>query len=149
MTLPLILQATHAWFRKNEPKNLLRPFFALLAIPGPVAYFAYISSDWTMAASVYPLFVATLLASIAIYRLSPIHPLAGYPGPVMCKISKMWPAYVAYHGRLHHYYRGLHKIYGPIVRVGPNELSIIDKEAIPSVLGAHGMPKGPRTFHLS
>ncbi|KXN90423.1 Cytochrome P450 67 [Leucoagaricus sp. SymC.cos] len=33
--------------------------------------------------------------------------------------------------------------YGPIVRTGPNELAVIDKELIPHILGAHGMPKGP------
>ena len=36
----------------------------------------------------------------------------------------------------------LHKKYGPIVRVGPNELSIADVAAIPAVLGSGGLPKG-------
>lgn len=33
-------------------------------------------------------------------------------------------------------------------REGPNELSIVNKEFIPVVLGASGLPKGPRKFQL-
>lgn len=112
-----------------------------------MSYFAFISGGWTSVASIYIVFLSTLLASIAIYRLSPLHPLASYPGPVLCRVSKMWTAYIAYNGKLQHYYKTLHDTYGPIVRVGPNEISIVDKEAIPAILGAHGMPKGPRMLY--
>ena len=35
-------------------------------------------------------YFATLLGSIAAYRISPFHPLARYPGPFIAKLSKLW-----------------------------------------------------------
>ncbi|KAH8112949.1 high nitrogen upregulated cytochrome P450 monooxygenase 2 [Phellopilus nigrolimitatus] len=46
-------------------------------------------------------------------------------------------------GKNHIYHKELHDQYGQYVRVGPNELSIVDANAIPYILGADGMPKGP------
>ncbi|KAF6743654.1 cytochrome P450 [Ephemerocybe angulata] len=77
------------------------------------------------------------------YRLSSLHPLSRYPGPFLCKISKLWIIWLAYRGKLHLYYKSLHDIYGPIVRIGPNDLSINEKKLIPFILGSRGMPKGP------
>lgn len=50
---------------------------------------------------------------------------------------------MTYTGRSHTYIKSCHEIYGSIVRIGPNELSIVDKDYIPHVLGHKGMPKGP------
>ncbi|KAJ6490793.1 cytochrome P450 [Mycena vitilis] len=58
-------------------------------------------------------------------------------------VSKLWLAYIASQGKLHVYIKHLHDKYGPIVRVGPNELSIIDTSHLPFILGAKGMPRGP------
>lgn len=44
-------------------------------------------------------------------------------------------------GKQHTVYKALHDTYGPIVRVGPNELSIANAEAIPDVFG-EAMGKG-------
>ncbi|KIJ45855.1 hypothetical protein M422DRAFT_226922 [Sphaerobolus stellatus SS14] len=88
-------------------------------------------------------FTVALLASIVAYRLSPFHPLSKYPGPYICKISKIWTAWIAVEGKLHLYHQDLHRRYGPIVRVGPNELSIVDADLVPAILGVNGMPKGP------
>ncbi|KAN0137375.1 Cytochrome P450 [Lactarius tabidus] len=78
------------------------------------------------------------------YRLSPFHPLAKYPGPAITKTSKLWVAYVCTRGDLHRYYKSLHDRYGDVVRVGPNELSIRDPSLIHPILGQGGLPKGPR-----
>jgi len=78
------------------------------------------------------------------YRLSPFHPLARYPGPAIAKTSKLWVSYVCAKGDLHRYYKSLHDRYGDVVRVGPNELSIRDASLIHPILGQGGLPKGPR-----
>ncbi|KAI9447574.1 high nitrogen upregulated cytochrome P450 monooxygenase 2 [Lactarius indigo] len=84
-----------------------------------------------------------LVSFTLIYRLSPLHPLAKYPGPIIAKSSKWWAAYVSGKGDLHRYYKSLHDHYGDVVRVGPNELSVRDPSLIPAVLGQGGLPKGP------
>ncbi|KAF8140210.1 high nitrogen upregulated cytochrome P450 monooxygenase 2 [Boletus edulis] len=91
----------------------------------------------------YVLFFATLFTSIVAYRLSSFHPLAKYPGPIMCKISQLWAVLVYSRGKGHHYRKVLHDQYGPIVRIGPNELSVTEKDMLPYILGSQGMPKGP------
>ncbi|KDR74014.1 hypothetical protein GALMADRAFT_250743 [Galerina marginata CBS 339.88] len=135
---------THAWVRKHEPKSLTKLLLGLIITPScPVAILW--SSHWGthVVWQPYVIFYTALLLSIVTYRISPFHPLAQHPGPILCKVSKLWLTYVAYRGKLHEYHKYLHDTYGQIVRVGPNELSITDKEYIPLVLGSPGLPKGP------
>ncbi|KAH8108260.1 high nitrogen upregulated cytochrome P450 monooxygenase 2 [Phellopilus nigrolimitatus] len=84
----------------------------------------------------FVLFYLALATSIVVYRLSPWHPLARYPGPLFAKVSKFWDCNHVYH-------KQLHDRYGPYVRTGPNELSVADASAIPDILGADGLTKGP------
>ncbi|EJD02377.1 high nitrogen upregulated cytochrome P450 monooxygenase 2, partial [Fomitiporia mediterranea MF3/22] len=91
----------------------------------------------------YLCFYTTLVSSIVLYRISPFHPLAKYPGPLSLKISKFTAMYHALRGKQYRYFKNLHDRYGHVVRVGPNELSFADAEAIPPVLGSDGMRKGP------
>ena len=70
-------------------------------------------------------------------------------------------------GRSHIYYKKLHDKYGPVVRIGeslfdifaydvfnwlyvlgPNELSIVNVELIPYIIGPQGLPKGPSKINL-
>ncbi|KAJ3508424.1 hypothetical protein NLJ89_g5763 [Agrocybe chaxingu] len=37
----------------------------------------------------------------------------------------------------------MHDAYGPIVRIGPNEISVTEVDMLPNILGTSGMPKGP------
>ncbi|KAF8955653.1 high nitrogen upregulated cytochrome P450 monooxygenase 2 [Flammula alnicola] len=118
-------------------------FVPLLAISSSIALLWASSSGAHSIWNAYVLFFVTLLGSITLYRISPFHPLARYPGPVLCKVSKLWTAFASYQGELQEYHQQLHEKYGPIVRVGPNELSVTNKEFIPLVLGSSGLPKGP------
>ncbi|KZP25828.1 cytochrome P450 [Athelia psychrophila] len=59
--------------------------------------------------------------------------------PFSCRLSPHIPPT---RGRQHLYYQKLHKQYGDIVRVGPNELSINRADAIAPVLGNSGLPRG-------
>ncbi|KAF4611795.1 hypothetical protein D9613_003715 [Agrocybe pediades] len=133
---------THTWFRKYEPKTILS---ALLPISGIICITSALASPhiqkWSVAVLLSSIvFIATLLGSIVAYRLSFFHPLAKYPGPILCRITKLWGAWIAWNGKPHIYYKQLHDKYGPIVRIGPNELSVIDTNLIHSIFG---MPKGP------
>ncbi|KAJ7573693.1 cytochrome P450 [Mycena floridula] len=87
-------------------------------------------------------FFVTLVTSVVSYRLSPFHPLAKFPGPTMHKITKFWSAWICWTGYQHLVNKEMHDIYGPIVRTGPNEISIIDSSAMGTVLGAGGLVKG-------
>jgi hypothetical protein len=86
---------------------------------------------------------ALILLFTAAYRLSSFHPLAAYPGPVLPRLSKWYAACVSQRGDVHHWIRDLHEEFGDIVRVGPNELSIRDADAVPALLDYNGLPKGP------
>ncbi|KAI0301723.1 cytochrome P450 [Multifurca ochricompacta] len=87
-----------------------------------------------------------ILTYTAAYRLSPWHPLANYPGPILARLSKFYFVLVCAKGKQHLYYSQLHEIYGDCIRVGPNELSIRDASIIHPVLGSGGLQKGPCTL---
>jgi hypothetical protein len=76
--------------------------------------------------------LVVLLASIAVYRLT-FHPLARVPGPRLAAISSFWHAYHARNGRMAHLGKTLHSRYGPVVRVGPNEVWFDTKEAFQAI----------------
>ena len=110
------LQLAHIWLRNRQPVSLRRSIVPIALIPGMLAY--YSQDPGISVLNLYLIFIMTLMSSILTYRLSPFHPLAQYPGPLLCKTSKLWGAHIAYRGELHHYHRMLHAQYGPIVRVG-------------------------------
>ncbi|OBZ68798.1 hypothetical protein A0H81_11369 [Grifola frondosa] len=83
-------------------------------------------------------YLSVLVSSILMYRISPFHPLAQYPGPLLNKLSKFRLACVAGSGRQYLYIQKLHERYGDIVRIGPNEVSIRDVSAILPLMGTKG-----------
>ncbi|KAI5124822.1 hypothetical protein M0805_005452 [Coniferiporia weirii] len=91
----------------------------------------------------FPMFYTSLLSSIAVYRVSPLHPLSKYPGPFPAKLSKFYGLWMMSGGKNHIFHEKLHERYGPYVRVGPNELSIVDADHIREILGVGGLSKGP------
>ena len=132
-------QLVHHFFQKYEPQSPGICAFLLLILPGVVSgIFAQgASSVLGPLLRTYATFYTSLASSIVIYRLSPFHPLARYPGPVLAKISKLWfvstrgcmpecsvltirlsKAYLGWQGKQHVHYRNLHKKYGDVVRVG-------------------------------
>ncbi|EKM52101.1 uncharacterized protein PHACADRAFT_262568 [Phanerochaete carnosa HHB-10118-sp] len=84
---------------------------------------------------------SALSLSIIAYRVSPLHPLYQYPGPLPAKITQWWHVWQVYKGKRHLYIQRMHERYGDIVRIGPNDVSIRDVSCITPVLGAQGMPK--------
>ncbi|KAK3348528.1 cytochrome P450 [Neurospora tetraspora] len=93
------------------------------------------------------LLIIVIILAISIYRLF-LHPLAGIPGPRLAALSNIWHAYHARNGRMYQLGKTLHKRYGPLVRVGPNELWFDSKEAFKSIYSAgSGFEKSD--FYLS
>ncbi|CAA7262173.1 unnamed protein product [Cyclocybe aegerita] len=138
--------ALHLWFKKHEPKSISAVFVILIGLSAPSALlllFPHFDSLVKAVGTSFVTLVVTLLSSILVYRLSPFHPLSCYPGPWQCKATKLWGAYIAWQGKPHVYYKSLHDVYGPIVRIGPNEISVAEVDMLPNILGTSGMPKGP------
>jgi len=81
------------------------------------------------------IFIAGAVGSALVHRIY-LSPLNKFPGPFSCRISKNWLAItigIKYDGykRL----QRLHQKYGKIVRIGPNDLSIIDPDGTEAFLG--------------
>ncbi|KAJ3844315.1 high nitrogen upregulated cytochrome P450 monooxygenase 2 [Lentinula raphanica] len=145
--LAVILGLTnHLFFNRYEPFGRTVPYAIAVLFIEPVLLClvqAYISPiQWPRYLIVYGAFYTSLLSSIILYRISPIHPLAKVPGPTMHKISKLWSVWICWQGRQHTEFKAMHDKYGPVVRTGPNEISIIDPSAVDDVLGKGGLPKG-------
>ncbi|KAJ7056643.1 cytochrome P450 [Mycena amicta] len=127
----------HVLFNRMEPRTV--PAFTTLLLLPPLLLSALFPLDAIPMLTFY----SALAASVIFYRISPFHPLASYPGPFLARISKLWLAGIAMGGKQHLYYRDLHRRYGDVVRIGPNELSFANKSAIIPMLGSKQMPKGP------
>lgn len=161
-------KACHLVFNRYEPVNPLSHLALLIVVPAILTRVlsSSFSSFLPVLACTYLLYYTTILLSILVYRLSPFHPLAKYPGPIPCRISKFWMAWVSSGGKQHKYYYELHQKYGDVVRIGeqssvpilflhltlptqgPNELSFRNADAISPLMGYFGLPKGPRTVTL-
>ncbi|KAI1346127.1 cytochrome P450 family protein [Xylaria sp. FL0043] len=85
-------------------------------------------------------------------------PLASFPGPLAAKLWKVWRANKLYRGTWHRDIVELHRKYGPIVRIGPNELSVGDPEAFRQIYrvskpfsksACYAAVKGSRPFDLA
>jgi|SRR3569833_44117 len=78
------------------------------------------------------LYLIFILAAVIVFRLL-FHPLAQVPGPRLAAITNAWQAYHVRNGRMFDLGRSLHKKYGPIVRVGPNEIWFDSQEAFRAI----------------
>ncbi|KAG1747161.1 cytochrome P450 [Suillus paluster] len=146
--LPVVVAAgllCHFVFKRYEPDSPLSHLGLLVVVPAVLTTLLLPSASIFMRAfgCVCLLYYSTIIVSVVVYRLSPWHPLARYPGPIPCRISKFWMAWVSRDGKQHQYYSRLHQTYGDVVRIGPNELSIRDVNAIAPLMGPNGLPKGP------
>jgi hypothetical protein len=64
----------------------------------------------------------------AIYRLY-FHPLARFPGPLFARLTPIPCTISLLRGRMPMWVKHCHDIYGPVVRVSPNELSFDEEPA--------------------
>ncbi|KAJ5098536.1 hypothetical protein N7532_005537 [Penicillium argentinense] len=63
-------------------------------------------------------------------------------GPFFAKFTNLQRVWWVKTGRAHEYHREMHAMYGPVVRFGPNMVSISDPQAIPAIYPSRpGFPK--------
>ncbi|KIW74827.1 hypothetical protein Z517_11597 [Fonsecaea pedrosoi CBS 271.37] len=89
--------------------------------------------------------ILTYTILIGVYRLY-FHPLAKFPGPKINAISPIPGILALLRGRLPMENKKLHDIYGPVVRVSPNELSFNTSGAWNDI---YGHRPGHANFHKS
>ncbi|KAF7879414.1 hypothetical protein EAF04_000610 [Stromatinia cepivora] len=114
--------------------TIFSPLFLFLTILKFDITSSYIT-DLKLTAIILISFFTSLTGSILIYRIV-FHPLRHFPGPLAAKCSKLTHV-MRLLGNSDNYLQthALHKVYGDIVRIGPNELSIIKPEAVQALIG--------------
>ncbi|KIW17543.1 hypothetical protein PV08_04737 [Exophiala spinifera] len=88
--------------------------------------------------------LAGILAIVVyVVYLRYFHPLSKYPGPFLASVTNFWKFYQYSTLRFPNTLIKLHEKYGPIVRIGPNDLDFNYPEAIaPIYKTGKKMPKG-------
>ncbi|KAB2571421.1 Cytochrome P450 monooxygenase rdc4 [Lasiodiplodia theobromae] len=87
-----------------------------------------------VAIQIIPLLLLAWAAGRVIYNLF-FHPLRGYPGPLLCRATPLPRMRARLAGRSPIQSLELHKRYGKVVRVSPNELSYSDGDAWKDIYG--------------
>lgn len=83
--------------------------------------------------------VSVLLRSL--YRAY-LHPLNRVPGPRLAQITEFWRTWRYFQGGWFHDVAELHRMYGPVVRIAPNEVSVVSPDLIKTVFShSGGTPK--------
>lgn len=137
----------HQYFKRFEPDPIsYSQFTSTIAVCLGWFFYHYLRS--ITAAALYTIEVLVILnvvqlVSIVIYRLSPWHPLAKYPGPWAAKVSKIYWWRESRLGRTSFTQAALHKQYGEFVRFGPNWVSVLSVDAIPIVYGGSRFGRTP------
>ena len=102
--------------------------------------------NWTTIAS--SVFLTTLVSILitTVYRIY-FHPLAHLPGPLVAKVTGLWRSKLYWEGTWHDDIIRIHEQYGRVVRIAPNEVSLVDEYAMKSLYG-HGK-SAPKTSWYS
>ncbi|KAK7975791.1 hypothetical protein PG989_014254 [Apiospora arundinis] len=74
-------------------------------------------------------YISSLYTSIIVYRLF-FHATSSFPGPKLAGVSKLWHVFHTLDSKNFRFLQRLHLEYGPVVRTGPNEVSIFHPAAI-------------------
>ncbi|KAF2103928.1 cytochrome P450 [Rhizodiscina lignyota] len=87
--------------------------------------------------TVFTTALTTYFLSIAVYRVY-FHPLSHIPGPLFAKITSLWLCRHTYRGTEASTLLALHRKYGPVLRIAPNEVDISDGAALNTIYVANG-----------
>ncbi|KAK3897406.1 cytochrome P450 [Staphylotrichum tortipilum] len=85
-----------------------------------------------------PNFCSSLPSQLALLIIYDVffHPLAGIPGPFWAKVTDLWHARQMATGVRHKLLYRLHQKYGPLVRLGPNTVSVDTVEGLNKIFSA-------------
>ncbi|VEU20418.1 DEKNAAC101372 [Brettanomyces naardenensis] len=92
-----------------------------------------VSENWHSLIRTTSIIVAAFLIFYGLIYPLLFHPLAKIPGPTICALTGYWILYKSWSEQRNHYVDDLHKRYGSIVRVGPNEVDISDSDYLKEV----------------
>ncbi len=62
-------------------------------------------------------------------------PLANVPGPLLAKLTRFWLVHKTLKGNLHRELVHLHSLYGSLVRIAPDEISVAEPTAFKKIYG--------------
>lgn len=107
-----------------------------------IEYFGRVRAHgpWTSCASTATIlggFVALVLAACLMYRLV-FSPTARLPGPWYTKLGMFFVVYHDYHGTKRMWIHNLHLKFGPVVRLGSNEVSFASVSAMKDIYSSRG-----------
>lgn len=79
----------------------------------------------------FPALVAVIFSYIIYNRF--FHPLSSIPGPFTASFTRLWLARHAWNGDMNTTMILLHAQHGPLIRTGPNEVSVSDLTAVKTI----------------
>lgn len=104
-----------------------------------------VSHQWWISAFATTIFFYALCQIT--YRLSPLHPLSGIPGPFLARITDLNLVYHAYHGDEAQYVHLLHQRYGPVVRIAYDSVDFTNVSALEGIYLKKGGFLKPRYYN--
>ena len=107
-------------FHTYDPGRPKQHVALLLGLPAALSLVLYQLTSRLLHSigTAFAAYWALLLCFTGLYRISPFHRLAAFPGPLGAKLSKVWMTFIMAEGKISLYYRDLHRQYGDVVRVG-------------------------------
>ena len=94
-------------------------------------------SDLAQSWAAIPCTLLAFFVSFCIYQIY-FHPLAHIKGPLIPKLTPLWLYYHSYVGDESSVIDRLHKRYGPVLRIAPNEVDISDGAALGPIYSEKG-----------
>ncbi|KAH8091068.1 cytochrome P450 [Cristinia sonorae] len=136
---------TYVIFNRFEPMAMPILIFFLVVIPSALSLLLWSHFSLLLAVgTAFSLYHSIILISVTLYRLSPFHPLARYPGPAKAKVASYFYYKLGAAGKRHEEVKRWFEEYNAdVVRIGPNEIAIRDPSTVPAIMGTQGLARGP------
>ncbi|KAK1963382.1 trichodiene oxygenase [Colletotrichum sublineola] len=105
--------------------------------------------SWRTVGALFAAWIAFHLAR-ALYNISPLHPLSKIPGPKVAGASYLYEFWFDFvkKGRYTLEIRRMHEVYGPIVRINPDEIHCNDPEFSDEIYAINGRKRNKHAHQL-